>query len=81
MSAYITDCGLKRGLQLPANLSTTLKKLELVSETNQVLLRDFYDYMQSRDHKSERHIVSLLTLLISHDKFYGSFTSIQRSRF
>jgi integrase/recombinase XerD len=34
--------------------------------------------MQSKDHKSERHIINLLNLLISLDKFYGPepFTSI-----
>ncbi len=63
---------------MPAKLSTTLQKLELVSATNRVLLKDFYEYIQSKDHKSERHIISLLTLLISLDKFYCGipFTSI-----
>ncbi|MGA9152012.1 MAG: hypothetical protein WBZ36_15650, partial [Candidatus Nitrosopolaris sp.] len=77
MSAYITIAARKE--EVPAKLSTTFQKLELVSETNRVLLKDFYEYQKSKDHKSERHIISLLTLLISLDKFYGPdipFTSI-----
>ena len=65
---------------MPASLLTTLplQKLESVSEVNRILLKDFYEYMQSKDHKSEGHIISLLTLLISLDKFYSEipFTSI-----
>ncbi|MGA8081865.1 MAG: hypothetical protein WB988_08370 [Candidatus Nitrosopolaris sp.] len=64
---------------MPASLPTTLQKMESVSETNRVILKDFYQYILSKDHKSEHHITSLLTLLISLDKFYGSdipFTSI-----
>jgi len=59
---------------MPTKLSTTLQKLESVRVTNQVIL---YQYILSKDPKSERHIISLLTLLISLDKFYGiPFTSI-----
>jgi integrase/recombinase XerD len=48
-----------------------------VSEANRILLQDFYEYMQSKDHKSELHIANLLVLLISLDKFYGiPFNSI-----
>jgi hypothetical protein len=64
---------------LPTSLSTTLKKLDWVSEDNRIILKDFYQYMRSKDLKSERHIVNLLLLLISFDKFYGPdipFTSI-----
>jgi hypothetical protein len=63
---------------VPASLLTTIQKLESVSKVNRILLKDFYEYMQSKDHKSERHIISLLTLLISLDKFYSGipFTSI-----
>jgi integrase/recombinase XerD len=62
---------------MPTSLSTTLKKLDFVSETNRVILRDFYGYMLSKDPKSERHIISLLSLLISLDKFHDiPFTSI-----
>ena len=66
-------------LQLPTSLSTTLKKLDWVSEANRIILKDFYQYMRSKDLKSEHHIVNLLLLLISLDKFYGPdipFTSI-----
>jgi hypothetical protein len=66
-------------LQLPTSLSTTLKKLDWVSEANRIILKDFYQYMRSKDLKSEHHIVNLLLLLISFDKFYGPgipFTSI-----
>jgi integrase/recombinase XerD len=64
---------------MTVSLSTTLKKLESVSNANRVILRSFYEYMLSKDHKSEHHIISSLTLLISLDKFYGPdipFTSI-----
>ena len=47
------------------------------SEANRVILKDFYQYMRSKDLKSEHHITNLLLLLISLDKFYGiPFTSI-----
>jgi site-specific recombinase XerD len=66
---------------MPAKLSTTLKKLDLISVKNRVILRSFYESMRSNS-RSERHIVSMLTLLISFDKFYASenipFTSINR---
>jgi integrase/recombinase XerD len=62
---------------LPAKLSTTLKKLEFVNAANRVMLENFYEYMRSKDLKSEHHITNLLVLLISLDKFYGiPFTSI-----
>lgn len=63
---------------MPAGISTTLKKLDSVSEANRVVLRAFYEYMLSRDHKSEGNIINQLTLLISLDKFYDGmpFTSI-----
>src|SRR5215469_18763787 len=51
-----------------------------VSEANRIILKDFYQYMRSKDLKSEHHIVNLLLLLISLDKFYGPdipFTSIK----
>jgi integrase/recombinase XerD len=62
---------------MPTKLSTTLKKLESVSETNQVILKDFNEFLKAKN-SSERHIMSLLTLLISLDRFYGPepFTSI-----
>jgi integrase/recombinase XerD len=64
---------------MPAKLSTTLKKLQSVSAANQVILRNFYEYMCSKNPISERHIISLLTLLISLDKFSSEpFTSINR---
>jgi hypothetical protein len=64
---------------MPACLSTTLRKLDSVSKTNRVLLKEFHDHMLSRDHKGERNITNLLDLLISFDKFHDgllSFTSI-----
>ena len=65
---------------MPARLSTTLQKLESVSTANRTILNDFCEYMQSKDRKSERHTVSLLTLLISLDKFNNGlpFTSIDK---
>jgi integrase len=64
-------------LKLPANLSRTLKKLESVSDVNRVILKEFYQYVLSKDLKSEHHITNLLILLISLDKFYSiPFTSI-----
>jgi site-specific recombinase XerD len=64
-------------LKLPANLSRTLKKLESVSDVNRVILKEFYQYVPSKDLKSEHHITNLLILLISLDKFYSiPFTSI-----
>jgi integrase/recombinase XerD len=67
---------------MPAKLSTTLKKLESVSLENRALLQDFYEYQISKERrsKSERHVISVLTLLISLDKFYDGlpFTSIER---
>ncbi len=64
---------------MPASLSTMLKKLDLVSEVNRITLKDFYQYIQLKDLKSEHHITNLLNLLIFLDKFYGPnipFTSI-----
>jgi hypothetical protein len=63
---------------MPVSISTTLKKLESVSEANRVMLKDFYQYIQLKDLKSEHHLTNLLALLISLDKFYGPepFTSI-----
>jgi integrase/recombinase XerD len=65
---------------VPAKLSTTLNKLESMrSEDNRVIVKNFYDYMRSKDPKSDHHINNLLVVLISLDKFYGSdipFTSI-----
>ena len=49
---------------LSASLLTTLRKLELMSETNRVISKDFYEYKLSKN-SSERHIISLLNLLIS----------------
>ena len=47
------------------------------SENNLVILKKFYDYMRSKDLKSDHHINNLLVLLISLDKFFGiPFTSI-----
>ena len=64
---------------MPASLPTTLQKLKLVSAANRVILLEFYEYLRFKEYKSEHHITSLLTLLISFDKFYNSaipFTSI-----
>jgi integrase/recombinase XerD len=62
---------------MPATLLTTLKKLGFVSEVNRVILKDFYEYIRSKDLKSEHYTISLLALLISLDKFYDiPFTSI-----
>jgi hypothetical protein len=55
---------------LPGKLSTTLKKLDLVSADNRVILKNFYEYIRSKDHKSEYHITNLLSLLIFLDKFF-----------
>jgi site-specific recombinase XerD len=57
--------------EMPASLPTMLKKLESVSVANRIILKDFYQYIQSKDLKSEHHITNLLNLLISLDKFYG----------
>ena len=67
---------------MTAKLSTILQKLDSVSKANRIILQSFCEYMQSKDHKSERHIVSILTLLISFDKFYPKtpFTSINKKR-
>jgi hypothetical protein len=54
---------------MPTKLLTTLKKLDLVSEVNRVILKDFYEYMRSKDLKSEHHTISLLALLISLDTY------------
>ena len=64
---------------MTAKLSTVLQKLESVrSATNRVILKDFHQYMLSKDLKSERHIINLLNLLISLDRFLDGedFTSI-----
>jgi site-specific recombinase XerD len=62
---------------MPIYLSKILQKLESVSEVNQIILKDFCQYMLSKDLRSEHHITSLLTLLISLDRFYGiPFSSI-----
>jgi hypothetical protein len=55
-----------------------LQKLELVrGEGDRTILKRFYEHMLSKNHKSEHHVNSLLTLLISLDKFYNiPFTSI-----
>lgn len=63
--------------KLPTSIPTTLKKLESVSTDNRVILKDFYEHMLSKDHKSEHHITNLLLLLVSLDKFYNiPFTPI-----
>jgi integrase/recombinase XerD len=74
--AYIPVC--LQPATLPASISTMLKKLESVSEANRDILKVFYQYMSSKDHKTERHIIDILSLLISLDKFCAplSFTSI-----
>jgi len=63
---------------MPASISTTLKKLDFVSEDNRVVLKAFYEHMISKDPKTERHIINLLSLLIFLDKFRDGlpFTSI-----
>ena len=63
---------------MPAKLSTTLNKLDSVSECNRALLREFYENWQSKGVRSKRHINNLLTLAISFDKFFGGkpFTEI-----
>ena len=74
---YIPDPSLLS--TMPASLSTTLKKLDFMrSETNRIILQQFYEYMLSKDPKSDYHIINLLDLLISLDKFYDGlpFTSI-----
>jgi hypothetical protein len=63
--------------KLPTSLPKALKKLESVSTDNRVVLKDFYEYMLSKDHKSKHHISNLLLLLVSLEKFYNiPFTSI-----
>ena len=47
-----------------------LEKLDSISADNQIILKDFCEYMLSKDRKSERHTASLLSLLISLDKFH-----------
>src|SRR5215469_10812027 len=65
--AYIPSCTV---FHIPISLPTTLKKLESVrSEANRVILQNFSEYMYSKNLKSERHIVTMLTLLISFDRF------------
>ena len=61
-------------------MSTTLKKLELVSGNNQAILKEFLGYLQSKDSRSDHHSNSLLTLLISVNKFFNGkpFTEINR---
>lgn len=79
ISAYITVYArADRRTNMPAKLSTTLKKLDLVSVENRIILEDFHEYMICKNLRSEHHIANLLTLLISLDKFYGPipFTSI-----
>jgi integrase/recombinase XerD len=63
---------------MPASISTTFKKLDLVNADNRVILKKFYEYIQSKDPRSDRHIANMLTLFISLDRFYDglSFTSI-----
>jgi hypothetical protein len=43
--------------------------LEGVNGENQILIKEFYQYMQSRGSRSEHHARSLLNLLIAFDKF------------
>ncbi len=60
-------------------LTRTLQQLESVSQANQDILRDFSQHYLSKDLRSEYHIVSLLKLLISLDRFYNlPFTSINK---
>jgi integrase len=67
---------------MPANMSTTLNKLESPNEHNRALLRDFYEYMRLKDAKSERHVNDILTLVISFDNFHGGkpFTEIDNKQ-
>ncbi len=63
---------------MPIRLSTTLSKLKSANEANKITLQDFSEYMLSKELKSEHHIVTILVLLISFDRFLDgpSFTSI-----
>ena len=65
---------------MTTKLSTMLEKLDSISADNQIILKDFCEYMLSKDRKSDRHIASLLSLLISLDKFNNGlpFTSIDK---
>ncbi len=63
---------------MPADIVTTLKKVDSMrGETNRVIIRDFFDYMGSKDPKSYCNTVNLLELMISFDKFHDGlpFTS------
>lgn len=64
--------------RMPTSLSATPEKLDFMkSPENRVILRDFYEYMLSKDPRSDRHTANMLALFISLDKFYGlPFTSI-----
>ncbi|MGA9149795.1 MAG: hypothetical protein WBZ36_04380 [Candidatus Nitrosopolaris sp.] len=63
---------------MPAHISTTLRKLDSVSEVNRLILKDYCEFLQSKASKSDRNIINQLTLLVSLDKFYQGlpFTSI-----
>lgn len=63
---------------MPAGITTTLKKVDSVSETNRGILKEFVEHMRSKDPKSYRNTVNLLELMISFDKFHDGlpFTSI-----
>src|SRR5215469_12252220 len=40
-----------------------------MSKTNRGILQKFYEYMLSKDLKSEHHIINLIVLLVSFDRF------------
>ena len=60
---------------MPVRLSTTISKIPLIrNSTNQVLVREFYDFMKSNG-CSEKHINNSLKAIMNFDNSLDSKTS------
>ena len=60
---------------MPIRLSTTISKIPLIrNSTNQVLVREFYDFMKSNS-CSEKHINNSLKAIMNFDNSLDSKTS------
>jgi len=44
---------------MPVSLQTTLKKLDSMSDGNRVILKEYAEFLASKDHKSDRNITNL----------------------
>lgn len=55
---------------MPGYMGAILKKLESVSDDNRAILKEYPEFLQSKDPKSELNIINQMTLLIKLDRFF-----------